>query len=322
MSAFRETVIKLIGKYRPGLFYYKSDPAARRGISVSSIGDFVDIIHDNDKSIIRIHKNNVVYILDMINSFPYFFGSAQPVAVRRNGHIFHMVDFSTPRLHDVSGFSDFSILCPSLTEPYVTTEQYLEFADLTEGDVVFDLGSYSALTSIGFSKAVGNSGKVLALEPDQMNFGAAERNIEANRRINNLNNIELIPAAVSSEPGFLQFSSEGAMGSALTSIVGKHRGASVQVECVTLQGLVDRYALPKVDFIKMDIEGSELSVIPASGDFLRKYRPKLIIEPHPIRGEMTSVPIVKFLKTLGYTCSEIGQTGLSLPLITAYPPTV
>jgi FkbM family methyltransferase len=186
--------------------------------------------------------------------------------------------------------------------------------------VVLDLGAYSALTSVAFSKAVGPTGKVVALEPDPMNFRAATYNIARNLQHNGLQNIELLPAAVADRPGVLQLSSEGAMGSSLTSIVGRHRGTVIDVDCVTLQSLVDTQGLDKVDFIKMDIEGSELPVILGSGEFLRRYMPRLIIEPHPIGGVNTGGPIREFLESLGYECEIIDQPGLSLPLLTARPP--
>lgn len=315
----RNLLARLVSSKRPSLLYYRADPALRRGIKVRENGDAIDIRRMADRKLIRIGRSNAVYVVDLINSFDYFFGSAAPVRIRTAGGAWDMVDFSTPRFHQVSGFSDFPILCPSLTEPFPTTVQYLDFAALGRGDIVIDLGSYSALTSIAFSKEVGPEGTVLALEPDPLNFAAAEVNTAANRRFNGLDNIILHPAAVSAAEGVLQLSSEGAMGSALTSIVGRFRGETVDVPCETLQGLVDRFDLPKVDFIKMDIEGAELSVILESGAFLDRYRPRMVIEPHHVGGELTAEPVTAFLASFGYSCSVIEQGGLALPLITADP---
>lgn len=314
-----DTVAKLVAHFRPSLFYYKADPKLRGSIRVRESGDAIEIKREADHKMIRIGRRNAVYLVDMINSFDYFFSSAMPVPVRTRTGTYEMVDFSTPRLHQVNGFDDFPILCPSLTEPFPTTAQYLDFAGLSAGDIVFDLGSYSGLTSIAFSKAVGNTGKVIALEPDPLNHSTAEFNLAAHRRVNGLDNVILHPAAVSAHGGTLQLSSEGAMGSALTSIVGSYRGDTINVACETLQGLVDHFALTGVDFIKMDIEGSELSVILESGDFLARYRPRMIIEPHIISGALTTDPIVAFLTGIGYRCSVIEQNGLALPLITASP---
>lgn len=319
-GSVRDLVAKLVSNHRPSLFYFKADPELRRGISVRENGDAIDIRKLAERKLIRIGRNNAVYLVDMIESFDYYFRSAMPVRIRTAGGAFDMVDFSTPRLHQVIGFDDFPVMCPSLTEPYSTTAQYLDFAALREGDIVFDLGSYSALTSIVFSKAVGPSGKVIALEPDPGNFSAAEVNVAAHSRVNHLDNIVLHAAAVSAHEGTLQLSCEGAMGSALTSIVGAYRGDVVDVPCETLEGLVARFALPRVDFIKMDIEGSELSVITQSTAFFARHRPRMIIEPHIVDGRLTTEPITAFLGSLGYVCSVIEQNALTIPLITAAHP--
>ena len=313
----REAIIKTVAVIRPALFFYKANAKARQGIKVVQSDRALDIVKPAKKSLIRISRQNYIYVIDMIESFDYFFDSALSVSVRYDGSEYQLVDFSSPRLQHVSGFDDFPVLCPSLTEPYSSIQQYLDFAQLKPGDVVFDLGAYSSLTSIAFAKAVGPTGRVLALEPDPMNFKASQYNVESNRRFNGLDNITLIPAAVADQPGVLKLSSEGAMGSPLTSIVGKHRGTVVDVECVTLADLVRSHGIERVDFIKIDIEGSELLVLLGAGEFLARHRPRLIIEPHYIDGKITSEAIKPFLEGLGYSCEIIDQPGLSLPLLTA-----
>lgn len=321
-NAIRGMIAASISALRPTLFYYKASPGSRKGIRVFQTCNNLDIVCEEDGRTIRLNRANSFYIPDMIESFDYFFDSASPILTRIRGRLTRLVDFSSPRLHQIAGFDDFPILCPSLTEPFVTTEQYLGFASLSEGDIAMDLGSYSGLTSISFSKAVGPTGKVIALEPDPVNYACVETNVAAHSNKSGLDNIVLVQAAASPASGTLQLSSEGAMGSALTSIVGTYRGVAVEVESISLADLVARYDLPKVDFIKMDIEGAELALIMQSTDFITRYWPHFVIEPHFINGTLTSVPIVECLEGLGYTCVLIEQHGLSLPLITATPPRV
>lgn len=320
-NALRGMLAAAVSAMRPTLFYYKANADSRKGIKVFQTCSTLDIVCQKDGRTIRLSRANSFYAPDMIESFDYFFGSASPILTKLRGKLTRLVDFSSPRLHQVTGFDDFPILCPSLTEPYVTTEQYLGFADLKEGDIAIDLGSYSGLTSISFSKAVGATGKVVALEPDPVNHACVEPNIVAHRKKSGLDNIVLLRAAASPRSGTVRLSSEGAMGSALTSIVGTYRGDTVEVEGISLADLVSLYGLAKVDFIKMDIEGAELALITESTEFFAQYRPRLVIEPHFINGIMTSTAIVECLEGLGYTCSIIEQLGLSLPLITAAPPT-
>jgi FkbM family methyltransferase len=254
-----------------------------------------------------------------VRFFDYYFESANPFTVTKKGSKKRVVDFSTPRFQEITGFPDFPVMCPSMTEPYATAQQYVDFADLQEGDTVFDLGGYSGLTSIAFSKRVGPTGRVIVLEPDPTNFNAAQTNFQYHSRINGLNNIVLLPVAISGRRGHLDFSAEGSMGSADASIIGNFRGAVLRVEAVTLQDLVDRYDLESVSFIKMDIEGAEESVLAGSKDFFLKYAPKIIIEPHMVDGTISENALKRMLTDFGYQCDSIEQTGLTLPLVTGRP---
>lgn len=318
-TAAKHALAKLVARHRPTLFYYRADPDARRGVRVRRHGGILEVVRDASRQMIRINAGNAVHLPDMIDSFDYYFGSSDPVSLRYNGGVYRLVDFSSPRLHHVSGFEDFAVLCPSSTEPYTTTEQYLDFARLKEGGTVIDLGTYSGLTAIAFSKQVGATGKVLALEPDPINYHAAEYNVAMHRRVNGLDNITLAPMAAADRDGVLELSSEGTMGSALTSIVGGYRGTTVKVEARTLASIAARFGFGHVDFVKIDIEGAELFVVPASADFLAKFRPRLLIEGHMVAGASTIEPTVAFLKSVGYASRVEGQEGMAFSLILAWP---
>jgi hypothetical protein len=92
-----------IAAVRPSLFRYKADAGARRGVRVTQSCDTIDIVKD-DRAI-RLNRSNWAYVPDMINSFDYFHGSAGPVTVRCRGGLTRLVDFSSPRLHEVAGFA-------------------------------------------------------------------------------------------------------------------------------------------------------------------------------------------------------------------------
>ena len=52
---------------------------------------------------------------------------------------------------------------------------------------------------------------------------------------------------------------------------------ATEVKTVSIDDMVEEKNLPKVSFIKMDIEGAELSALHGATKTLRKYRPKLAI---------------------------------------------
>lgn len=286
-------------------------------LKVSSV--CIDVVDDEGGRIVRIGRRSAHYIPDIMKSFEYYHGSARSVAWIGYSGEYKLVDFSSPRYHEIFGFDDFPIFSPSLVEPYVTALQYLEYGCLKNGDVVLDLGCYSGLTSIAFSKVVGAAGRVISIEPDPCNYECALKNIAFNLQVNDLANITVLHYAISSSCGAMEFSGEGSMGSASTGIVGTYRGKVSTVKCLDLSTLSALEKLDKVDFIKMDIEGSELDVIQTAGDFFRAYKPRIIIEPHVIDGVLSDSKVIECLKSYGYACRHIEQTGVDLPLIYAEP---
>ena len=311
MRSLRDAVATIATRNFPAALSYLAASAARQATRIRVTADHIDVVRVADGATIRIGRSNAVYVPDLINSFQYYFGSV----ISREG----LVDFSTPRPQRVVGFDDFPIVCPSLAEPFVTTQQYLDAAQLAPGDIVLDLGSYCGLTSIAFSKAVGSGGRVIAVEPDPVNHAAARANIAMHEAFSGIANVQLIQRAVAGARGTMVLSSEGAMGSADASLVGHYRGKTVSIPACTLDDLATELNLLRVDFIKMDIEGSEASVLAASESFLRRYQPKLVIEPHIVNKALSDQAIEMALSRVGYRCERIEQIGVSLPLIVAAP---
>lgn len=285
-------------------------------MEVGLFPSYIAIAEKETRREIRLPPTHRVYVPDMALHFDYYFTAVAPVEFRG----WRVVDYSRPNRHQITGFADFPILCQSLAEPYQTCQQYLDFARLVADDVVLDLGCYSGLTAIAFSKAVGAGGRVIALEPDPGNLATCRVNIAEHRRVNGLENITVRSRAIGDHNGVMSFSAEGSMGSAATSIVGDQRAATINVEAVTLDQLALDHSLTRVAFVKMDIEGLELPVLRSAAAFLNRYRPRLLIEPHYVAGVINTSDIVACLEGYGYACSVIEQTGVALPLVTAVPP--
>ena len=75
--------------------------------------------------------------------------------------------------------------------------------------------------------------------------------------------------------------------------------------------------MDKVDFIKCDVEGAE-SVIFNDDEFFNKFKPKIIVEPHYVNGELTLMKVQNSLKKYGYKFDLIEQHGVALPLLHCY----
>ena len=287
--------------------------AASNGVTLCYGEKTIELLKED--KILRLGYGQEIYLEGCLLSFDYFFESVKPLKLRDK----RLADFSGPRYHKVNGFDFFPILFPSIPEPYITLEQYSAFAHLKSGDVVFDLGVYAGLTTMVFARLVGPEGNVYGFEADPLNFETASENLETSRRFGSPENITLVPKAVWCHGEGLEFSSEGAMGSSAVSIVGAGRGAILNVPTTTLAIFCSEREINRIDFVKMDIEGAEIEVLESSKDLLSQLRPRLIIEPHFVDGQLTTKRCCSILEEIGFATHLVSQTGVTIPLIQAVP---
>jgi FkbM family methyltransferase len=107
-----------------------------------------------------------------------------------------------------------------------------------------------------FAKLLGGQGKVFAFEPDEKNFDLLKKNIE----LNGYKNVTLVPKAVSNKTGKARlYLSEDNLGD--HRIYDSHDSRHfIEIETVRLDDYFKDFE-EKVDFIKMDVQGSEPLVL-------------------------------------------------------------
>jgi len=159
------------------------------------------------------------------------------------------------------------------------------------GNVFIDVGAHTGWYTIQAARAIGPAGRVIALEPDETNRRQLERNVS----LNEIKNHTIIPTAVWSKSGSVQWSPGQA--SVWHKIDEAHGTQTVRT--VTLDDLVSQLSLPSVDWIKMDIEGAEVDAIKGAEQLLRRFRPVLFIEIHE-----TLEQVKGLLGGLGYSIDK------------------
>lgn len=283
------------------------------GIKLVTRDIFFDLV--KGEAVLRIRKTHEIYLQHMIENFDYYVESVIPLCV--DG--VNLVDMSGPRYHRLRGFANIPFLFPSQTEPYETTAEYLEFANLKDGDIVLDIGAYAGVTSIIFAQLVGPHGHVFAFEADGLNHQCAQTNIEIAAKVMGIENITLMRRAVWSHGDGVLFSNEGTMGSSAVGIVGGNRGLEQLVESIRLEDFFSQNGLSRADFVKMDIEGGEVEVLRASSRLLHEMKARLIVEPHVVKGELCTEECRAILDSAGYKVRVRAKVGESEPLIEAVP---
>lgn len=151
------------------------------------------------------------------------------------------------------------------------------------GDRIADVGACVGVYSLSFAKRVGNSGQVVAFEPDPENFRLLLRHIK-------LNDFEqrvlTVSKALSSQANeCLLFSACQGPNSRVT----QDTQSSISVQSTTLDSW---FGTDGIDILKIDVEGFEQEVLTGAYNVLRhKNKPRLIyIELHPFLWPKEGIP--------------------------------
>jgi len=140
-----------------------------------------------------------------------------------------------------------------------------------KGDVALDIGAHIGYYTLLLAKLVGKRGEVIGFEPDQDNFQLLKKNV----MVNGYTNTILESNAVSNTVGAVTL-----YRSALSSAKGKLHNSDncepIQVDAVTLDRYFAGYERG-IDFIKMDAEGAEASILQGADSVLRKNQHMKII---------------------------------------------
>lgn len=160
------------------------------------------------------------------------------------------------------------------------------------GDTVIDIGAYVGMFTVKASEAVGNTGQVIAVEPCPETFRMLKDNCAECR------NVRLVKVAIMNQVGLSRLYY---LKSAAANSLVAQRGKYVEVETITLDRLVKRLNLNKVDFIKIDAEGAGLDILEGATETLRKGTRLVIAAYHDAKdGKREIDVVVKFLKDAGY----------------------
>jgi FkbM family methyltransferase len=153
---------------------------------------------------------------------------------------------------------------------YLEDYAYSEIVKPSLGDIVIDAGAYFGDTALWFSKYVGKNGKVFAFEPLEYNFKILKNNIIENS-LNDV--ITPVKKGIGEDEQRLNISGFGS--GATTTSYESSKGEFVDI--TTIDKFVKANKIGRVDFIKMDIEGAELSALKGAQETLKKFKPKLAI---------------------------------------------
>lgn len=172
----------------------------------------------------------------------------------------------------------------------IICEEIYKFNSNESSPVILDCGANIGLATLYF-KINYPGAKVLAFEPDPNIFAALKNNIE----LHNFEGVELFNEAIGHKQETLLFNMEGGHSGML---VNNATDRTVPVRVTPLKDVLAKFV--QVDFLKIDIEGHEINVLPTIAHELKKVK-NLFLEYHTFIDEPQGLStIIKIIEEAGF----------------------
>jgi FkbM family methyltransferase len=234
------------------------------------------------------------------------FGLSERAQVTRNGIRWDL---------DLSEAIDFSIYLTGYSER-PTVQAYRRL--INPGDVILDIGANVGAHTLQFASLTGPHGKVLAFEPTEFAFHKLQSNIQLNPRLSQrilANQIMLVASPRDN------VASEVYASWPLTRNGDQHEGHAGRLmpttnsRASTLDDFLTVWDVPKVDFIKIDVDGNEIDIFQGARSLFSRCRPLLVMElaPHHFDEKGRNFDeLIEIVRNMNYSINDIA-TGRGYP---------
>ena len=199
-----------------------------------------------------------------------------------------------------------------ITGQYEPSEMCWLADALDTGMTFVDVGANVGFYSLVASKLVGETGRVLTLEPSKREY----QRLSCHVVLNNLRNVDCYALAASDARGTANLrvatddkgghNTFGGFADPSTELLREE-----SVPTCPLDELVEELKLERVDVVKIDVEGAELKVLQGMRRIVERWRPKILFElaPDSLAAQNTSVEaLLDWFPNKGYKLLEFAET--------------
>ena len=162
--------------------------------------------------------------------------------------------------------------------------RYKNLVEASKGDVVIDAGACYGDTAVYFSEKTGGA-DVYSFEFLPETVDVFKKNVALNPRYRD--SVHLVQKPIGDMTGKKLYAVPNGPG---TSVGDLEQEGSIMFETVSIDDFVEQNGIAKVDFIKMDVEGSEAAALRGAVRTIRRHKPKLAICAYHKPDDMCILP--------------------------------
>lgn len=133
--------------------------------------------------------------------------------------------------------------------------------EVKDDAVIFDIGAWKGDTAYFFSKKCSNNAQIYAFEPDNYAYEILEK-IKNKYKLNNVITKNILFSNTEKEIDFVSMIKNT---------------PTVKKKTITIDKFVEENDIEKIDYIKMDVEGAERTILEGGVKTIKKFKPRLAI---------------------------------------------
>jgi FkbM family methyltransferase len=184
---------------------------------------------------------------------------------------------------------------------------------LPKGGVFLDVGAHIGYFSLKAALKVGDSGRVVAFEPNPAMIRLLRQNLAASK----IGNVNVQEIACTDREQMITLYASSTISTAVSSLAQENVKSETSPHAVTVRGrpideVVRELGLTRMDAIKIDVEGAEVSVLRGARETLKRFAPKVILEVAPdLLAGFHNKPedVFALLREAGYTQGRMLSPG-------------
>lgn len=204
--------------------------------------------------------------------------------------------------------ADMQSFINTFIDPYLEQKPYLQ-----DARCVIDAGANIGYTAILFANWWPNC-KIISIEPDKENYELTVRNTAA------YSNIIVVHGGLWNKEASLQIEAGQEDGFVVREVLGNERTVTPEnlSKGISIEQLMEEYHISEIDFLKMNIEGSEKEVFSKNYEYWLPKTKAMLIELHDGKNAGCSSTVFKTTNQYNFAVTETAPYGVLFTKETVY----